>query len=302
MPAATPTTTQQRILEAAALLPERCAVTGWAALHWLGATWFDGTDTSGGQRPVPLATGGLDLRVPPGVSVCAEHLPLASLVEVDGVVITLPERSVGFEMRYAPSVRQAAVTAGMAAYDDLVDRRELALHLASQRSRTGVPRAREAYELVQENWWSPAEAWTEMVWILDAGLPRLRCNVPVFDRAGRFVATPDLLDEEAGLAIDYDGAVHLDLAQRHRDLVRTEALRALGLRVLVVMAADHRRRGHLVHRMLAARRAARFEAESSRRWTTDPPGWWRSTLTVADRRALSPEDRARWLRYRLTSG
>ena len=44
----------QRIVEAAAVLRPGEAVTGWAALHWLGGTWFEGTTTSGELSAVPL--------------------------------------------------------------------------------------------------------------------------------------------------------------------------------------------------------------------------------------------------------
>ena len=45
----------QRIYEASMLLPEYGGVTGWAALHWAGARYFDGVDPTGKPRPVPLA-------------------------------------------------------------------------------------------------------------------------------------------------------------------------------------------------------------------------------------------------------
>ena len=54
-----------------------------------------------------------------------------------------------------------------------------------------------------------------LVWELDAGHPRPLCNVPLFDRHGRHLATPDLVDPGAGVVGEYDGAVHLTGAQRH---------------------------------------------------------------------------------------
>jgi len=41
------TLVEQRILEAGALLPGDGGVTGWAALRWLGGTWFTGTRADG---------------------------------------------------------------------------------------------------------------------------------------------------------------------------------------------------------------------------------------------------------------
>jgi hypothetical protein len=87
-------TTEQRILEAACLLPAYGAVTGWAGLNWEGATrWFDGTTPSGTERPVCLATAGDDIRPQPGVQVCAERLDPRDLILVDGISLTTSVRS-----------------------------------------------------------------------------------------------------------------------------------------------------------------------------------------------------------------
>ena len=40
--------------------------------------------------------------------------------------------------------------------------------------------------------------------------PRPLCNVPVFDRFGQHIGTPDLLDPVAGVVGEYDGALHLE--------------------------------------------------------------------------------------------
>ncbi len=44
-------------------------------------------------------------------------------------------------------------------------------------------------------------------------------------------------------------------------------------------------------------RAARTPRHA-RLWTADPPAWWVPTMTVEQRRALTPDQRARFLRYR----
>ncbi len=53
-----------------------------------------------------------------------------------------------------------------------------------------------------------------MIWVVDAGLPRPLCNMPIFDRHGRHIGTPDLLDPVAGVVGEYDGALHLAGEQR----------------------------------------------------------------------------------------
>ena len=49
-----------------------------------------------------------------------------------------------------------------------------------------------------------------LIWMVDADLPRPLMNQPVFDLDGRHVATPDLLDVEAGLACEYNGSLHMN--------------------------------------------------------------------------------------------
>ena len=55
MPASVEQTVEQRILEAAAVLPEHGDVTGWAGLRWMGGQWFSGVGVNGLERPVWLA-------------------------------------------------------------------------------------------------------------------------------------------------------------------------------------------------------------------------------------------------------
>lgn len=282
----------QRVLEASCRLPARGAVTGWAALSWLGASWHDGTRPDGSSRPVDIATGMVRCRPGHGVAVSQERLAPEDVTRVDGVRVTLAARSVLFEMRYASSLREAVVALDMAAIADLVTIQELAAWCERHAGWTGIPQARQAVVLADENSWSPAETRMRLAWMLDAGLPRPRCNVPVFDNRGRFVAVPDLLDEEAGLAVEYDGAVHLEAHRRRRDLARERALRSLGLECLTVVAGDAWDRRRLATTMLTSREQALTRASSLRLWTTDPPDAWYPSDTVA-LRALIPNGHRR---------
>ncbi len=291
---------EQRILEAAAVLPAYGGVTGWAALRWMGASWMSGLAPDG-QTPVPvvLATAGDDIRPQPGIQVSAERLNPRELLEHDGLRLTIAVRSVCFEMRYAVSVRAAVVAADMAMQADLVSLDELWGFVATLSGWTGVPRCREALPLAHENSWSPREtSQLRLVWVLDAGLPLPLCNVPVFDRSGRHIGTPDLLDEEAGVVGEYDGSLHLQGSQRARDVRREEAFRSVGLEYFTVVAADARDGEGVVRRMLATRARARFAAPSARAWTVVRPTWWIPTETVAQRRALTADQRERLFRHR----
>lgn len=291
---------EQRIVEAAAVLPAYGGVTGWAALRWMGAMWFDGLTPDGGSDvPVCLVTAGDDIRPQAGIRVSAERLAPAELIVVDGLRVTIAVRSAVFEMRYAPSVRAAVVAADMAMQADLVSPKELQEFIAQQSGWTGIPQCRDALPLANENSWSPRESsHLRLVWVLDAGFPAPLCNVPIFDLTGRHIGTPDILDVAAGVAGEYDGSLHLQGAQRARDMRREEAFRAVGLEYFTVLASDARHPDDLVRRMKATRARARFVPCSARAWTTEKPSWWIPTETVDQRRALTSDQRARLLRRR----
>lgn len=298
VPARVVRTTDQRILEAAVTLPDFGGVTGWADLRWRGARWFDGVGPSGLERPVPLVTAGSHIRAQPGISVSKERLNPDDLEVVCGISVTIAVRSTWFEMRYALDETAAAIALSMAAYDDLVSVDELAEFAWLHPGWTGAPRCRGGLVLSEENAWSPMEVQVHKVWRVDAELPRLLCNRPLFDSRGGHLATPDLLDLEAGVVVEYDGPTHLRVSQRARDVRREELYRSLRLEYLRVLAPHLNDTWALVRRMQTVRRRALFEAESSRSWTIDPPSWWIPTHSVALRRALSAEDRTRLLGYR----
>jgi hypothetical protein len=278
-------------------------VTGWAALRWQGGYWFGGLAPDG-QSPLPvtLATGAHALRRQPGFELSEERLNPRDLTTSDGLVITSAVRSVCFLMRRATSVREAVKCFDMAAYADLVSRREVMAYAAELQGWTGIPQCREALTLADENSWSPMETDMRMVWRLDAELPRPLCNVPIFDLRGRHVGTPDLLDPVAGVVGEYDGALHLAGEQRARDVRRAEEFRRVGLEVFTMVSADRAARDRMAERMRAARRRALWQPEDERAWTLTPPAWWVPTHTVDRRRALTETDRQLWLRLRLRAG
>lgn len=188
----------------------------------------------------------------------------------------------------------------MAAFSDLVSRAELALLVARSGSWTGIGRGRQVVGLMAENAWSPAETAMRRVWTEDAGLPTPRCNQPVFDLQGRLIGTPDLLDPVAGVAGEYDSELHLESRRRRRDLHRESLFRAVGLEPVAMVTGELTDPWPFVGRLRAAYARAGRVPLSERRWTIDPPAWWTPTETVEQRRALTDDQRARWLRHRLT--
>ena len=287
-------TPEQRIVEAAAVLPPGGAVTGWGALHWLGARWFDGM-RAGGQEPIPLWSPTF-VREQSGLTVSQTLIGNDELLRIDGLQITAPVRSVAHEVRYAPSRVAAVVALDMAAYSDLVSHAELAALIAEWPGGQGRPRLRAAAGEADENAWSPAETQMRLSWT-DAGFARPLCNQPVFDLEGRHLGTPDLIDPIAGVFGEYDSALHLTMTSRAHDLDRQSTFERHGLEGVVMLGPDlfdptrfWRRLRDAYDRAAAQRRACG--------WTLTPPDWWTGTVTVDQRRALSEAERARLLRHR----
>lgn len=287
---------EQRILEASVVLPPPCAVTGWAALRWLRGGWFTGEDASGEPLPVDLLISTIDVKAQPGFAVCGEGTGPDNIIRVDGVPITVPAWSVAFMMRRAPTLREAVIALDMAAYSDLVSVAEAAEVIGDQSSWTGVPQAREAQALAEENAWSPQETIMRLLWTATVEGARPRGNLPIFDLQGRHLGTPDLFDVEAGVGADYDGVTHLPREQRRADRTRDEVFADHGIEMVRWLSGD--RPGDILARLHRVLDRARRRT-GPRLWTTEPPPWWTSTTTVEARRALSEEQRARLLRYRI---
>lgn len=293
------TRAEQRIVEASMVMPPGAGITAWAGLRWCGATWFDGYAPDGvNQLPVQILTDDHNIRSQPGFVVVEERLSPTDLMVVDGVVVTDPVRSLTHEMRHASSLREASVAFSMAAYSDLVTASEICAHALEHPGWTGAPQLREACGYLEENSWSPWEQRTSLVWQMDADLPRPLANRPIFDRYGNHLGTPDLLDEAAGVVVEYDGDVHLAPGREAVDGPRLVRFRNVGLECLTVRRGETAFRESLAGRMRATRERARFAAPSRRHWTADLPTWWVPTFTVDQRRNLGDEGRAALLRHR----
>jgi hypothetical protein len=269
-------------------MPPAAAITGWAGLRWQGATWFDGRPPHGrGELPVTIASCQDDIRNQRGFVLCQERLNPRDIIDVDGLRVTTAARSVCFEMRYARDVRDAVAILDMAAFYDLVSIAEESAYALAHPGWTGIPQARDALALADENSWSWRETDLRMIWVLDAGLSPPLCNQPIFDRHGRHIGTPDLLDPESGAIGEYDGVLHLEGSRRSRDSHREDEFRNHGLEPFHVVGHDMADRWLVAERIHAARRRAKWEAESQRSWTIEPPPWWQESNTVEQRRALT---------------
>jgi very-short-patch-repair endonuclease len=164
------------------------------------------------------------------------HVHPIERVEVDGLPVTSAART----------VVDCARVLGMVQLVQLIDH---LLHVGAlrlddlhvfcwTRPHHGVRRARRALRLAARGAESPRETLLRLM-IVFARLPPPRTNVEIRDAAGRFVARVDLLLEQYGVVVEYDGRHHeTDRRQWQRDRVRREELEALGYRVIVVTALD----------------------------------------------------------------
>jgi hypothetical protein len=269
----------------------------------MGGVWFDGLAEGGRTgRPVVLATADSSIRSQPGVTVSEERLRPDELTAYAGLVVTTPARSLFFEMRHARGRLAALIGADMAAYSDLVSRREAMAIAYANPGWDGIGQMRDSLDDMEENAWSPAEVVMRVVWTDEAGLPRPLCNRPVFDLGGRHIGTPDLFDPTVGLVGEYDSALHLEGAQRARDVHREGLFRAVGLEYVTMLSADQARPAAFVTRLRQAYARAARQPVSDRAWTVEPPPWWVPTFTVEQRRALDDRQRERFLRLRLRTG
>jgi hypothetical protein len=296
-------TTEQRIVEAAAVLPAYGGVTGWAALRWLGASWFEGTRHGGRElRPVILAVADRSIRPQGGIATSEERLNPTQLTVYAGLRVTTAVRSLFFEMRYAATETEAVQHADMAAYHDLVSRDELLAFADVNPGWTGIEQFRVSIRDMSENVWSPTEVTMRRLWQHDAGLPRPLCNRPVFDLGGHHLGTPDLLDPVNGVLGEYNGALHLEGTRRARDVQREAGFRRAGLETVEMLAGDLANPYPFLGRLGEAYSRAGRKPASDRRWTLELPPWWVPTFSVSQRRNLDDDQRRRLLRFRLRTG
>lgn len=299
VPAGTdPSALEQRIVEAVAGCGPTAAATGWAALAWAGGRWFGGLGPDGcTPLPVPVAIGDRhSVRARPGVEISEDWLFADDITLLDGLPITVPERSVSYEVRRTRSLIPAITVIDMAAHADLVDVESMVAYAVRLGSRPGIVRLREATAASDENVWSPQETGMRIEWRAVRPRARLLCNAPIFDLRGRHLLTPDLIDPLTGVVGEYDGAVHLERGTFRRDLERDALCRDLGLELVTMMSTDRRDVTAFAHRLRSAYGRAGVRSGHQRTWTLERPGWWVDTSTVARRRALDAHERAIWLR------
>ena len=258
---------EQRVAEAGVLVVAPAAVTGWAALAWLGSRWFDGLEGDGETpRPVPIAQSRRLVRPQPLVTLCEERFDPKEVIVDDGLRITSAVRSTCFEMRYARHLRAAVVILSMATYNDHVSIEEVEAWAMLHPSYTGIDQCRRAIPLADENAWSPAEVEMVLDWTDLVGFRPLM-NRPLFDLEGRHLGTPDAIDPRTGVLGEYDGPLHLTGARRAVDLKRQAIFEQHGLFPVTMVTADRRDQSAWQERVRAAYARAERAPAAERRWT-----------------------------------
>lgn len=275
---------EQRVLEQSMRLPTGGAVTAWAACRLWRAAFFDGLMPDGRtRRPVPLAIGPVGhLRHLPGSTILRDRLDPREVVLILGIPCTARRRALFDEMRHAPDLRDAVVAMDMMAAAEQVSISQMHQYAATRAGWNGVAKARAALDLADERSKSPNETRVRLIWVLDAGLPSPLVNRPVWDLDGRLLGIADLLDEEAGMVVEFDGAEHRRARRHASDVAREDRMRRVGLEYVKVTGLDVPRRDLVVDRLLSSRARARHLPPDQRRWSTAPPPGWRPEPTLDD--------------------
>ena len=265
---------EQRILEQGHRIRSYGAVTGWAALRWRGAAYFDGTSRSGATLPVPLVVGNKHLAKDPRVSISEAHIAPSERTLTGGIWCATVQRALFDEMRHATDLRSAVVAMDMAAAGGLISVGLMSRYVELRPAWTGVPLVRRALALASNDSCSPPETHLRLTWVIDAQLDAPLCNRPVFDHAGNLLGYPDLLDPVSGTVGEYDGLDHRAAAQHRSDVDREARYRDHGLEYFTIVGGDMRRRDRVVQRIQSTRRRALFLPPDQCRWTLEPPSWW----------------------------
>ncbi|MFL6021889.1 MAG: hypothetical protein ACJ72O_00980 [Marmoricola sp.] len=192
------------------------------------------------------------MRSTKGTLICRERLDPDELVVAQGVPATSPERGAFDAAGRAADLRAAVGVLDMALASRVVSRTTFCRYLATRGRRPGVEQVRHAFALAEERTMSPAETVLRLIWLLDAGLPRPRCNWPLADPAGRPLGKPDLLCEELAVVGEFDGAHHRSRERHRDDLRRDDGFRSVGLEPFRVVGADLRNLPLVLNRITTA--------------------------------------------------
>ncbi len=203
-----------------------------------------------------------------------EPLDPSEVVVIHGIPCTEVRRAVFDEMRRTREVREATVAMDMAAAALLTSIRRARAYLANRRRWRRSTVVEAALDLASEDSRSPNESRVRLIWEVDARLPRPLVNQHVWDRHGNLLGIADLLDVEAGLVGEFDGADHRTATRHTHDIERQGRFERQGLEVFRVTGLDVLKPERVVDRILFHRSRACGLPFEKRHWTIAPPRGW----------------------------
>jgi len=260
----------QRIYDAAELLPAGGAIGGWAAAYLRRATELDGRGWSGADiEPVPFVLPPpIIVRKRDGIVFWRSQLTDDDVCEVDGVCVTVDART-GFDLVRTRDLRGGVISLDVMGRQAGLSPADVLTYARRHRRWRGVPRVAPAVELADPRARSTGETRFRLVWVLDAGLPAPEVNPSLFDDSGFLLGEPDLLDIEAGLVGEYDGAGHRELETHALDNAREEWIEDCGLVVVRSASPDmwESNRARTVRRLTVARRRGLARDRGRDRWS-----------------------------------
>jgi len=233
----------------ALVLPPGAAVSGASAAHLLGADVLK----PGARVEVTVPR---EMRMPdwPDVATRYSELQPTDLVEVGGIPATTPVRT-AFDLARRIPLDEAVV--GVDALLHVCGLQLSAISAYANDGRAswhGVRRIPAVLALAAPGAESPMETRLRLV-LVRAGLPEPVLQHRVLDHRGKVVARLDLAYPDSRLGVEYDGEHHLEPTTVRRDLLRQNALRALGWTVLRFTSDDVLRApGRLAAQVAAALR------------------------------------------------
>ena len=218
----------------ALVLPPGAAVSGASAAHLHGA------DILHQDAPVEV-TLPRELRLPPHRGVLPHYSELRpdDVTGSPGVPTTTPTRT-AFDLGRGRRLEEAVVGVDALLQAAGITLEAIARYGSDRSHWHGVRRLASVLALAAPGAESPMETRLRLL-LTRAGLPMPVLQHRVWDGAGAFVARLDLAYVEHRLGIEYDGECHLDPTVVRKDLLRQNALRALGWTVLRFTADDVQR-------------------------------------------------------------
>ncbi|HYI33857.1 MAG TPA: hypothetical protein VEX88_10385 [Glaciibacter sp.] len=170
----------------------------------------------------------------------------------DGIRMTTPART---WCDLAPLLTLAELVAAgdyLVFHERRMETREtLAAAVAAHPGRRWRPKLKRALALLSDHSESPKESELRVV-VVTHGLPVPLINVSIYTDSGRFVARVDVLFEDFGEILEYQGDHHrTDVRQWRRDRIRESELESMGYHVTEVVAEDLADPAKLIRRIAA---------------------------------------------------